>query len=151
MGRQGKALKLYCEYTFLFNFIGSMKMSYQHKNYKLGYTLDLGHQNFPNIERTKPGPSWALTFPLVSDLFLPLLPSWLVPSQRLCLGFIPNDGSDGWLQKFQRSTFEPQGVIAGGHAPHGAQHIWLIFGGASRCEEVPDVLMHLHPGARTIL
>lgn len=75
----------------------------------------------------------------------------MVPPQQLCLGFIPDDGSDGRLQEFQRSPFEPQDVITGGHAPHGAQHIWLIFGSVSRCEEVPDVLVHLHPGALAIL
>lgn len=71
-------------------------------------------------------------------------------SARLLLGLV-QDGSR-LLQRFEGSAFE-SGGLSSDHAPRHVQYIWLslenLTGGVSRCKEVTNELMHLHPGTLT--
>lgn len=50
---------------------------------------------------------------------------------------------------FQREAFKAHRLGAGRQAPR--QHIWLMLRGAARCRKVAGELVHLHPGAQSLL
>lgn len=79
-----------------------------------------------------------LTFFLVAGLLLPLCRPRL--EQLLC-----------FVQHRTRLWERLRCSVSSNHVPNCIHHIWLILGGVSRCDKISNELVHLHPGALTLL